>query len=149
MNVVGELYIGGAGLARGYLERPELTAERFVAHPFGTDPGARACTGRGDLARFRSDGVVEFVGRVDEQLKIRGFRVEPGEIEAVLREHPAVAAAVVVARVNEAGPAATRRVCRDRGPGATRPSVSCSTTCALAYPRTSSRTCWCVSTLYR
>jgi aspartate racemase len=102
VNVVGELYIGGEGLARGYLARPELTAERFVAHPFDTDPNARLYR-TGDLARYHADGTVDFVGRVDEQLKIRGFRVEPGEVEAALREHPAVATAVVVARDNDRG----------------------------------------------
>ncbi len=102
VNVVGELYIGGAGLARGYLERPALTAECFVSNPFDPDPNARLYR-TGDLARYRADGLVEFVGRLDDQLKIRGFRVEPAEVEAVLRQHPAVAAAVVVANQNERG----------------------------------------------
>jgi natural product biosynthesis luciferase-like monooxygenase protein len=102
IGVPGELFIGGAGVARGYLDRPEQTAERFIPSPFSADGGARLYR-TGDLARYRSDGTIEFLGRVDHQVKLRGYRIELGEIEAVLGRHPRVRESVVVAREDAAG----------------------------------------------
>ncbi|QDG60834.1 amino acid adenylation domain-containing protein [Pseudomonas sp. NIBRBAC000502773] len=101
IGVAGELYLGGEGVARGYLERPALTAERFVPDPFGT-PGSRVYRS-GDLTRGRPDGVVDYLGRVDHQVKIRGFRIELGEIEARLREQDGVGETVVVAQDGPTG----------------------------------------------
>ncbi|MBC1235685.1 non-ribosomal peptide synthetase [Nostoc sp. 2RC] len=100
IGVVGELYIGGVGLARGYFNRPESTAEKFIPHPFSQESGARLYK-TGDLGRYLEDGNIEFIGRADYQIKIRGFRIELGEIEAVLNQHPAVEEAVVVAQEYE------------------------------------------------
>ncbi|HWS55001.1 MAG TPA: amino acid adenylation domain-containing protein, partial [Pyrinomonadaceae bacterium] len=94
-GAAGELFIGGDGLSRGYLRRPALTAERFIPDPFAADPGSRLYR-TGDLARFLPTGEVEFLGRRDQQVKLRGFRIEPGEVEAALLTHPAVAEAAAV-----------------------------------------------------
>jgi thioesterase domain-containing protein len=115
--VPGELHIGGAGVAQGYLNQPELTAEKFIADIFSADPSARMYK-TGDLGRYTTSGEIEFMGRRDNQVKIRGFRIEPGEIESVLAKHPGVQESAVVVREDSAG---SKRlvgyiVCTDREP---------------------------------
>jgi len=97
IGVVGEIYVGGSGVARGYQSRPDLTAESFIPDPFGNDPGRRLYK-TGDQARFLSDGKIDFTGRVDHQVKVRGYRIELGEIEKLLEQHQEVGEAVVVVR---------------------------------------------------
>ena len=102
IGIPGELYIGGDGLARDYLNLPELTEERFISHPFSSQPGSRLYR-TGDLVRYLIDGNIEFLGRIDNQVKIRGYRIELGEIESVLGQHPAVRETIVVAREDAPG----------------------------------------------
>jgi amino acid adenylation domain-containing protein len=102
VGAAGELYVGGDGLMRGYLRRPELTAEKLVPHPFSTQRGARLYR-TGDRVRLTAGGALEFLGRFDDQIKVRGFRIEPGEIEAALEEHAAVRECVVAVREEQAG----------------------------------------------
>jgi amino acid adenylation domain-containing protein len=102
VGVAGEIYIGGEGMARGYLNRPELTSERFIPDPLSGAPGEQLYR-TGDRARFLGDGSIEFIGRADYQVKVRGFRVEPGEIERTLEGHPAVTEAVVIAKPDRTG----------------------------------------------
>jgi hypothetical protein len=98
----GEIYIGGAGLGRGYRNRPDLTSERFIPNPFSAIPGARMYR-TGDIGRWLPNGEIAFLGRVDEQVKVRGYRVEPSEISTVLGQHPAVQSSLVVATEEEPG----------------------------------------------
>ena len=100
IGVPGEIAIGGPGLAVGYLNQPELTAERFIGHPFRDEPGARLYR-TGDFGRWRPDGAIEFLGRRDHQVKLRGIRIELGEIEAVLMQHAEVSAAAAIVREYE------------------------------------------------
>jgi amino acid adenylation domain-containing protein len=102
INMPGELFIGGTGVARGYLNQPSETAARFVPDPFSSEPGQRLYR-TGDLARERRDGRIQVLGRIDDQVKIRGHRVEPAEVEAVIAQHPAVGAAAVLAQVDYNG----------------------------------------------
>ena len=101
-GVAGELYVGGAGLSRGYLNRPDLTAERFIPHPFSTKPGARLYR-TGDVVRYATGDEIGYMGRSDEQVKVRGFRIELGEIESVLAQHASVQEAVVILSEDETG----------------------------------------------
>ncbi|BAZ54101.1 amino acid adenylation domain protein [Nostoc sp. NIES-4103] len=102
IGVAGELHIGGTGLARGYLHRPELTAEKFISNPFNSNSAYRLYK-TGDLVRYRPDGTIEFLGRIDNQVKLRGFRIELGEIESVLNQHPDVQVNVIVVREDKPG----------------------------------------------
>lgn len=102
IGVPGQMYIGGMGLARGYAGQPDLTSEKFIPDPFGAEQGSRVYK-TGDLARYMPDGNIEFLGRVDDQLKIRGFTIEPGEVEAALVEHPSILQTTVVALAGSEG----------------------------------------------
>ena len=112
LGIPGEIYVGGAGVAQGYLNRPELTRERFISNPLG--PGRLYRTG--DLARYRADGDIEYLGRIDAQVKIRGFRVEPGEIEATLNQYPGIRDSIIlVNRVQEGDMRLFAYIVSDRG----------------------------------
>ncbi len=102
VGVTGELYIAGVGLARGYLNRPELTSEHFVANPFSSEPGGRMYR-TGDLGRWTFDGTLEFLGRIDDQIKIHGYRIDPGDIEAALKQLAGISDAALVAHVDQRG----------------------------------------------
>ena len=126
MGGVGDLYIGGAGLARGYLNQPEATAEKFIPNPFGSGRLYKT----GDLARWRADGNLEFLGRIDDQVKLRGFRIELGEIEAVLNQHSGVEQALVALKERAGGRSATGGLCQTHAAKALRrPAPKCMSAC--------------------
>jgi amino acid adenylation domain-containing protein len=102
VGVPGELHIAGIGLARGYVNRPDLTAEKFIPDPYAREPGGRMYKS-GDLARYRADGSLEYIGRIDHQVKIRGFRIELGEIESTLNQHPEIKESAVIVREDSPG----------------------------------------------
>ena len=102
MGVAGEIYVGGAGVARGYLNQPELTGQRFIPNPFNPGPTQRLYR-TGDQGRFLPNGDIEYLGRLDHQVKIRGYRIETGEIEERLRQHPNVREAVVLVQSGQGG----------------------------------------------
>lgn len=139
-GATGELYVGGAGLAVGYHQRPGITAERFVADPFGTE-GARLYR-TGDLVRQRADGLVEYMGRIDHQVKIRGFRIELGEIENRLLEHEAIRETVVLALDAPGGKQLAAYLVSDVAAQAEAEQLQLREA-LKAHLRASSRTTWC------
>ena len=129
VGIKGELYLGGAGHARGYLNRPELTAEKFVPNPFSKTSGERLYR-TGDLVRYRENGNLEFLGRLDSEVKVHGYRIEPGEIEAAVLDYPGVTQAAVITRGDKPGNVRLRLWLA----ASDWMSTGCETTYSNAYP---------------